>query len=143
MNLLFSSNALLACRPALEELLFFNPRQHKVRAGIVDSLEKYGHPKIEETATGLRVRIGDYEPQNLFAFDRDRRENAPVGIVLYLRTSAEEITILHMAVHPNYCQRAGMGLGITLVEKVREIAVRIVGIKRIAFFYRQEVVIRL
>jgi hypothetical protein len=36
-----------------------------------------------------------------------------------------------------------VGLGLTLVEKVKEIAARIVGIKRIVFFYRQEVVIKL
>jgi hypothetical protein len=32
---------------------------------------------------------------------------------------------------------------VTMVEKVKEIARRIVGIKRIVFFYRQHVVIRL
>jgi len=63
-----------------------------------------------------------------------------------LRTAAEEISILHVAVHPDYAlqgSEAGVGLGVTLVEKVKEIASRIVGIKRIVFFYRQEVVIRL
>ena len=34
------------------------------------------------------------------------------------------------------------GLGVTLVEKVKEIAARIVGVERIVFFYRQEVVMR-
>jgi len=32
---------------------------------------------------------------------------------------------------------------VTLVEKVKEIASRIVGLKRIVFFYRRHVVIRL
>jgi hypothetical protein len=32
---------------------------------------------------------------------------------------------------------------VLLVEKVKEIASRIVGVQRIIFFYRQEVVIRL
>jgi hypothetical protein len=34
-------------------------------------------------------------------------------------------------------------LGVVLVEKVNEIAARIVGIERVIFFYRREVVMRL
>ena len=51
-----------------------------------------------------------------------------------------------LAVHPDYAlqgRRSGVGLGVTLFEKVKEIAARIVGVQRIVFFYRQEVVIRL
>ncbi len=53
---------------------------------------------------------------------------------------------MHVAVGDDYAlqgSQAGLGLGVTLVEKVKEIACRIVGVKRIVFFYRQEVVIRL
>ena len=52
---------------------------------------------------------------------------------------------MHVAVHPDYALQgsdAGVGLGVTLIEKVKEIAARIVGIKRIVFFYRQQVVLR-
>jgi len=36
-----------------------------------------------------------------------------------------------------------LGLGLALIEKVKEIAARIVGVQRIVFFYRPEVVIQL
>lgn len=146
MNVVFSSKALKQSRPALEELLFFNPRQSLVREGIVHSLKQFGHPRLEETADGLAVRVGSHEAQTLFAYDRERRGEDPVGVVVFLRTSPEEITIMHVAVHEDYAlqgQRAGMGLGIALVEKVKDIAVRIVGVKRLVFFYRTQVVIRL
>lgn len=146
MNLVFSSKAPKQCRSALEDMLFFNPRQHRVREGIVNSLEEFGHPRVEETADGLSVRVGDHEAQTLFAYDRDRRESDPVGVVVFLRTSPAEIAIIHVAVHQDYAlqgQRAGVGLGVTLVEKVKEIASRIVGVQRIVFFYRREVVLRL
>jgi hypothetical protein len=146
VNLVFSSRVPKECRSALEELLFFNPRQHVVRAGIIESLEHFGHPKLEETADWLCIRVGTHEAQTLFAFDRERAGEDPVGVVVFLRTSAEEISILHVAVHPDYALQgteAGVGLGVTLVEKVKEIAARIVGVRRIVFFYRQEVVIRL
>jgi hypothetical protein len=146
VNLEFLSQAPPTSQPALEDLLFFNPRQHMVREGIVNSLEKFGHPRLEATAAGLSIRVGSQEAQTLFAFDRDRRGPDPVGVVVFLRTSPEDIAIMHVAVHSDYALRgseAGVGLGVTLIEKVKEIASRIVGVKRIVFFYRQEVVIRI
>ena len=146
MNLVFSSRVPSQCREALEELLFFNPQQHRARAGILESLEQFGQPRLEESAQGLSVRVGNHEAQTLFAYDRDRRAAAPIGLVVFIRTNSTDMSIMHVAVHPDYSlhgKHAGVGLGVTLVEKVREIAVRIVGIKRIVFFYRQEVVIKL
>jgi hypothetical protein len=146
VNLVFSSRVPRKYRGKLEDLLFFNPRQHRVREGIINSLAHFGHPRVEETSEGLSVRVGNLEAQTLFAFDRDRHSQAPVGVVVFLRTAPTDIAIMHVAVHPKYAlrgQKAGVGLGVTLVEKVKEIASRIVGVQRIVFFYRQEVVIRL
>jgi ribosomal protein S18 acetylase RimI-like enzyme len=146
LNLVFSSRVPSECRSALEELLFFNPRQYRVRDGIINSLERFGHPRLEETANGLSVQVGDHEAQTLFAYDRDHRGNEPIGVVVFLRTTPSEIAIMHVAVHPDYAlqgRRAGVGLGVTLLEKVKEIASRIAGVERIVFFYRQEVVLRL
>jgi hypothetical protein len=146
VNIVFSSRVPSECRSELEDLLFFNPRQHLVREGIIDSLARFGHPRVEETPNGLSVRVGDHEAQTLFAFDPAKKTKGPVGAVVFLRTTPEEIAIVHVAVDDKYALHgieAGVGLGVTLVEKVKEIASRIVGIKRIAFFYRREVVIRL
>jgi len=146
VNLEFSSRVPQRCRHALEELLFFNPDQHRVREGILHSLERFGQPRLEEGAEGLSVRIGEHEAQTLFAYDRDRRSPAPIGAVVFLRTAPPEISIVHVAVHPKYARqprKASVGLGVTLVEKVTEIASRIVGVERVIFFYRQEVVMRL
>jgi hypothetical protein len=146
VNIVFSSRVPSECRSELEDLLFFNPRQHLVREGIIHSLAHFGHPRVEETSNGLSVRVGDHEAQTLFAFDRENKTKAPVGVVVFVRTSQEEIAIVHVAVDDDYALQgsdAGVGLGVTLVEKVKEIARRIVGVKQIVFFYRQEVVIRL
>lgn len=146
MNLEFSSRVPQRCRAALEKLLFFNPDQHRVREGILLSLERFGQPRLEEAGDGLSIRIGKHEAQTLFAYDRDRRSPAPIGAVIFLRPAPPEIAIVHVAVHPKYARqprKAGVGLGVTLVEKVKEIASRIVGVERVIFFYRQEVVMRL
>src|SRR5215471_1780130 len=102
MNLIFSSRVPKECRSALEDLLFFNPSQHKVREGIINSLAHFGHPRLEESPAGLTVRVGNHEAQTLFAYDRDRRQPDPIGVVVFLRTSPEEIAIMHVAVHPDY-----------------------------------------
>jgi hypothetical protein len=146
VNLVFSSKVPSESRVGLEDLLFFNPRQYRVREGIINSLERFGHPRVEATEGGLSIRVGEHEAQTLFAYDRDRRAKDPVGVVVFVRTSPVEIAIMHVAVHPDYAlqgREAGVGLGVTLVEKVKEIAARIVGVERIVFFYRQEVVMRL
>jgi hypothetical protein len=146
VNLAFSSRVPLEFRADLEDLLFFNPRQHRVRDGILHSLQEFGHPRVEVAGGELVVRVGTQEAQTLFAYDRPLRGDKLVGAVVFLRTSPEEMAILHVAVHPDYAlrgQQAGVGLGVALVEKVKEIATRIVGVRRIIFFYRQEVVIRL
>jgi hypothetical protein len=146
VNLVFSSRASIQCRSALEDLLFFNPQQHRVREGILESLKEFGQPRLEETSDGLSVRVGNHEAQALFAYDQDRRGIDPVGVVVFLRTSPIDIAIMHVAVQPDYSlqgRHGGVGLGLTLVEKVKEIAARIVGIKRIVFFYRQEVLLKL
>ncbi|HEY2144497.1 MAG TPA: hypothetical protein VGH12_00400, partial [Steroidobacteraceae bacterium] len=48
-------------RPALEQLLFFNINQHRVRVGIQQSIDTYGVPEIYEQDGGLRIRVGDVE----------------------------------------------------------------------------------
>ena len=144
MNLVFSSKASKQCRPALEELLFFNPHQSRVRDGIINSLQRFGHPRLEELAERLTVKVGDLEAQTLFAY-KNARQTDPIGLVVFLRTSREEIAIIHVAVHSDYGlhgSKSDLGLGVILVEKVKEIAARIVGVEQIVFFYRREVVIR-
>jgi hypothetical protein len=146
VNLVFSSKALKHCRPALEELLFFNPRQFRVRKGIVNSQAKFGHLRIEETTDNLSVRVGACEAQTLFVYDQDWRRDDPIGVVVFVRTCPAEVAIVHIAVHPDYAlqsHHAGLGLGITLIEKVKEIASRIAGVRQIALHYRQEIVIKI
>lgn len=144
MNLVFTSKAMKDARSALEELFFFNPRQYRVRDGIITSLGEFGHPRIEDAGDGLSIRVGNQEAQTLFAVDGDRRDGKPIGVVIFKRTSPDEIAVMHLAVHPDYAlrgRRAGLGLGLLLIEKVKEIASRIVGVRRIVLQYQREIVI--
>src|SRR5271156_1271504 len=74
-------------RPALEQLLFFNINQHRVRLGIQQSIDTYGVPEIYEQEGGLRIRVGDIEGvQTLFAVSADGR---PVGVAVFVRLAHE------------------------------------------------------
>lgn len=146
MHITFSSKVSKESRQALEALMFFNPEQFRVKEGIVSALHKFGHPRIEETAEGLSIRVADLEAQTLFAFDHVRYGTDPVGVVAFIRTAPEEIAIMHIAVQQDYTMqgcRAGLGLSFVLIEKIREIALRIVGVKQLIFFYRKDWVMRL
>jgi hypothetical protein len=145
MELIFASKAPKEHREAVEQLFFFNPQQSRMREGIINSLEKFGLPRLEVNEDFLSVKVADVEAQTLFVFKRNKAKSTPIGVVVFLRTSREEIGILHIAVdeqHSLHGSRSGLGLGVVLMEKVREIAARIVGVERIVFFYRREAVIK-
>ena len=145
MSLIFTSKVPKQFREEVENLFFLNPRQYRVRANIVEALEKFGHPRLEEKDDSVYLRVGDKGAQTLFAFDDSRYEGEPVGVIVYLRDSPNEVIIVHLAVHPDYAlhgRRARLGVGTALVDKVREIAARIVGVQQIVFFYRPDVIIR-
>ena len=86
--------------------MFFNPRQFRVREGIVNSLEKFGHPRLEET--GQPVRAGRrMRGANPVRFGPGPHAQRSVGIVVFIRTSPAEIAIMHIAVHPDYGLQGG------------------------------------
>ena len=129
----------------MENLFFLNPRQYRVRTSIVEALEKFGHPRLEEKDDNIYLCVGDKGAQTLFTFDDSTYGGDPVGVIVFLRDLPTDIIIVHIAVHPDYAlhgRRARLGVGTALVDKVREIASRIVGVQRIVFFYRPDVVLR-
>lgn len=142
MNLVFTSKVPEQHREAVEKLFFMNPSQNRVRAEIIDALEKFGQPWLEEKDHSVYLRVGDKDVQTLFVFDESHANLGPVGVVVFLRmhSSPTEFVIMHMAVHPDYAlraRRAGPGLGLALIEKVKEIASRIKGVERLVLCYHQ------
>jgi hypothetical protein len=128
----------------LEQLLFFNTKQSRVREGIEDSLVHFGVPSLEEGPAGLSIRVGEHQSQVLFAFDTKRSHEKPVGVVVFIRTCTTDLVIMHIAVDPGYTLKSEpdrLGLGLALVERVKEIGRSIAGVQRVVLFYRREIVI--
>jgi hypothetical protein len=132
--------SILACqqRTALEQLLFFNVNQHRVRLGIQQSIETYGVPEIFEIDGHLRVRVGDIEGvQTLFAVAAER----PVGVAVFVRSAHERFAVLHVGLEPSLAVNTRVLL--MLMHEIRNTARRTRGVDCIELVYKDSHAVRL
>jgi len=126
---------------ALEKLVFFNARQAVAHEAIARAVDAYGAPSIVATPEGLRVIVARRDDvQCLFALKTGGRTPQLAGMVMYLRTSPEEVTVLHVGV-AECCsrgRRAGLEVVTALIRAVRLAAHRLRGVRRISMFYLQQ-----
>jgi hypothetical protein len=130
-------------RVALEQLLFFNVNQHRVRVGIQQSIEVYGAPEICEHEGGLAVRVGDIEGvQTLFAVSGDGR---PLGVAVFVRLARERFVVLHLGVQPRFSASAEVNTRVLLrlMHEIRGAARRTQGVDRIELVYKDRHAVRL
>ena len=140
-QIVFSATVSIDMREAVEALFFFNPRQPLLRSAISATVQRTGVPRIVELEGRVWIDVPSHSMQCLFACDSASK---PVGVVLYDRPSPDVLSISHLAVDPAYASRGdqGGGLGLLLIERVREIARRIKGVTRIQVPYRSHCFLR-
>lgn len=123
----------------LEELLFFNENQPQYRDTIVESIERFGEPRIRSDRGLLRVhtsRLG--EVQTLFAVEHGTEAPRPIAVAAYTRTSTDTMTVLHMVVHRDF---AGTGpfaeemVTVKIVQEVAKAVSRIKDIRKVELLY--------
>jgi hypothetical protein len=123
-------------RPRLEQLLFFNANQYRVRDGIQESIAVYGAPEIVEQDGWLRICVGDREGvQSLFAVAPGGR---PVGLAVYLRTEAERFVVLHLGVASSANGYVNSHILLKLMHGIRSAAKRTRGVDRIELVYKRQ-----
>jgi hypothetical protein len=130
-------------RAALEQLLFFNVNQHRVRVGIQQSIEAYGVPEICEHEGGLAVRVGDIEGvQTLFAVSDLGR---PLGVAVFVRLARERFVVLHLGVQPRFAASVEVNTRVLmkLMHEIRGAARRTHGVDRIELVYKDRHAVRL
>jgi hypothetical protein len=130
-------------RPALEQLLFFNVNQHRVRVGIQQSIDTYGVPEIYEQDGDLRVRVGDIDGvQTLFAISDQGR---PVGVAVFVRSAHERFAVLHLGVEPRLSLTADHSTRVLLklMHEIRSTARRTRGVDCIELVYKVRHAVRL
>jgi hypothetical protein len=129
-------------RVALEQLLFFNANQHRVRLGIEQSIATYGVPEIYVSGESLRIRVGDVQGvQSVFAVTDDGR---PVGVAVFLRDARARFVVLHLGVEPR--EYAGVESNapvlLKLLHEIRGAARRTRGVDRIELVYKDRAAVR-
>ncbi len=128
-------------RAALEQLVFFNVNQHRVRVGIQQSIATYGAPEILEEGGWLRIRVGDLEGQTLFAVSAAGR---PLGVAVFARLVRERFVVLHLGVEPRPRARveANPTVLLRLMHEIRAAARRTRGVDRIDVVYKERCAMR-
>jgi hypothetical protein len=130
-------------RPALEQLLFFNSNQHRVRGGIQQSIETYGVPEICEDGDGLSVRVGRFtDVQTLFAVAAGGR---PLGVAVFLRSAHERFAVLHLGLDPRLERTPELNTRVLmkLMHEIRRTARLTRGVERIELVYKDCHAVRL
>jgi hypothetical protein len=130
-------------RAALEQLLFFNVNQHRVRVGIQQSIETYGAPEIYEDEGGLRIRVGDIGGvQTLFAVSAAGR---PLGVAVFVRQARDRFVVLHLGVEPRLSATPEINTRVLLklMHEIRGAARRTRGVDRIELVYKDRHAVRL
>jgi hypothetical protein len=130
-------------RAALEQLLFFNVNQHRVRVGIQQSIATYGVPELYEQDGGLRIRVGDIDGvQTLFAVTSEGR---PLGVAVFIRSAQERFLVLHLGVEAHYSATPEFNTRvlIALMHEIRRAARRTRGVDRIQLVYKDRQAMRL
>jgi hypothetical protein len=138
VDIAFSSRLSIAYRIALENLLFFNGQQARVRNRIVESIESYGLPEIVDSDETLRIRLaGRDDAQSLFALAGETQPDL-VGAVVYVRDRPERFVVVHIAVddaHSSGGVGAGQQVLLRMLIAVRAAATVTAGVRMVDFFY--------
>jgi hypothetical protein len=116
----------------LEEMFFFNPRQHVVRDRVAQHIERYGTPEILRHDEAITIGLGRVDhAQTLFMMMGGGR-GVLVGVVIHVR-EGERLKILYFAMKPAYPQtlQARSELLWFMVNSIRNIGKRIKGIRYI------------
>ena len=138
-----TSNLLVEQRAALEQLLFFNVNQHRVRMGIQQSIDTYGVPEIHEHEGSLKVRVGDIiGVQNLFALSTAGRL---LGVAVFMRSAHERFAVLHLGVETRRFAAPDLSTRVLLklMHEIRGAARRTQGVERIDLVYKDHHAVRL
>jgi len=128
-------------REELEALMYFNPRQHNVVAGIEESIAMFGLPKITEEDGWLKVST-EKNPfvQTIFAMTSSADEPEIAGLIVYVRNDAPCLTIMHIGVAERFSisgQESESMLALKMILELKKVARQIKGVEYLSLIYGQ------
>jgi len=105
-------------RDALEQLVFFNDEQWRIRAAMLHSIERYGNPRIIERDQHLVLELDRRsDVQTLFVLMEAPSGATLSGIVVYTREESS-LRVIYVGLAPNAAYGFG-GSDYLLVEIFR------------------------
>ena len=126
-------------REDLEQVMFFNPKQNYAENAIRNCVQHYGVPEIITENGYLRIRLELFSiAQTLFLIDRTESDDILAGMIVYVRDSMEDMSILHVAIAESYIRLGPIitaRLILDLLSHVIESSSHISGIKNIKLVY--------
>jgi len=135
----FKSYVSARYRADLEALVYFNTGQSRVLESLIEAVERFGAPEIENSGQQLRVVLRKLpEAQTLFAVAETGR---PLGLVTYMRPDHEHLMILHVSVSEEFASGGAFCRNQLLLRMLREIrrcSRRMKGVKRVELYYQAE-----
>ncbi len=127
----------------LEDLLFFNPCQSRVRSRIAQAVEQFGLPAIREDGDLLRIELEHLgECQTLYAIDEQDEGEVLAGVIVFFRVPEDTLLLLHVAIGSDYAaggDRSTEQLSLQLIRVLENVASCIRGVRRVAFQYAARV----
>ena len=131
---LLSSELSPTDRSALENLFFFNDNQARLRESVLQAVERYGAPKIVRSEGRIRLVLPQIQNAQTLYVRTDVFIPLLIGVVVYVR-EATNLKILFWALKPDHTAQAapGKSLLLEIVEMLKEVGRRIVGVDYIAF----------
>jgi hypothetical protein len=135
----FSSVLPDAYRDELERIVFFNPKQNRVRESLIDCVHRYGVPVVVAEAGTLRFRVPAFGlVQSLYALGEGEQPARLLGVAMFVRESRHSVLLLHLAVHEDYAAdgvHAGAWVTPRLLAMVRSACQRVRGITSLRLLY--------
>lgn len=126
-------------RKNVEELLYFNSGQTRVLESLIEAVERFGAPEIEDNGQQLKVVLRKLpDAQTLFAVAETGR---PLGLMTYLRSDHENLLILHVSISAEFASGGALCRNQLLLRMLREIrrcSRRLKGIKKVELYYQAE-----
>ena len=125
----------LRYREALENIVFFNAEQWRIRAAMLHAIERFGNPRIIARDSSLVLELdGEPQVQTLYVLKEEGSTARLSGVVVFTRKEAS-LHVIYVGLEPADAHGPGEQdyLFVEIFQLLRGIGRRILGIKFIEF----------
>lgn len=134
MSIIYQSKIDFLHKEILDEILFFNKNQKEYEKNIIESVEQYGIPKINETNGEICISLeSNIETHSLFMLEKNSTSEELLGVALIIRGNTDEAILLHLAI--NNKKALSNQNTLSLILKVKEYLSNFSEIKKLKIFY--------